>query len=69
MSEKVQLSSDQYIELTAALENAIARRESGEGGGHAALIQALNRLGYRPMSSREAERIAGQVLGNAERLL
>jgi transcriptional regulator with XRE-family HTH domain len=60
------LTSEQYLELSTALENAIALRESGEGGGHAALIQVLNQLGYHPMSSWEAERIAGQVLGNAK---
>ena len=59
------LSGEQYQELLTALENAIAMRESGEGGGHAALIQVLNRLGYRPMSSWEAERIAEQILDNS----
>ncbi len=56
------LTDEQYLELSAALENAVALRESGEGGGHAALIQLLNQLGYRPMSSWEAEQVANRLL-------
>ncbi len=56
------LTYEQWQQLSDALENAVARRESGEGGGHAALIHLLNRLGYHPMSSYEAERVAQKVL-------
>ena len=51
-----------WNELADALDTAVALRESGDGGGHAALIQILNRLGYFPLSSREAERVATRLL-------
>lgn len=56
------LSSEQEQELLDALENAVRLREVGEGGGHAVLIQILQRLGYTTMSSREAEKIAEKLL-------
>lgn len=55
-----------WIELADTLDAAVALRESGEGGGYAALIQVLNRLGYFPMSSREAERVAAKLLAKKE---
>lgn len=45
-----------------ALTQAIELRESGAGGGHALLIQLLNKLGYTPMSSQEAEEMAAEVI-------
>ncbi len=57
-----QLTYEQWQEIAIALDNAIALRMSGEGGGHAALIQLLNQLGYTPLSSQEAERVAQRVL-------
>lgn len=59
---KHQLSNEQRQQLSDALENAVARRESGEGGGHAALIQELQTLGHTAMSSQEAEQIARRLL-------
>ena len=56
------LSDEQRQNLFDALENAAARRESGEGGGHAALIRELHALGHTVMSSHEAEQVARQLL-------
>jgi len=43
------LTYEQWQQLSEALENAVSKRKWGEGGGHAALIYLLNRLGYHPM--------------------
>jgi len=56
------LSDARLQRLASALENAVARRESGEGGGHAALIRELHTLGRTAMSSQEAEAMARQLL-------
>jgi len=56
------LSDAQLQSLSNALENAVTRRESGEGGGHAALIRELYTLGRTAMSSQEAEAMARQLL-------
>ncbi len=53
---------DQWQAIESALERAISLRESSEGGGHALLIQLLRELGYTPMSSQEAERVAQRVI-------
>jgi len=49
-------------EIESTLETAVELRQSGEGGGHAALRQALARLGYTVSSSLEAEQLACQVI-------
>ena len=59
------LTYEQWQQLLEALKNAVSKRESGEGGGHVAYIHLLNRLGYHPMSSQEAERVAQKVLGES----
>ncbi|MCB9136586.1 MAG: hypothetical protein H6636_14270 [Anaerolineales bacterium] len=43
---------------THARENS----KNGDGGGHAALRQNLNHLGYRVASSHEAEQVAEAIL-------
>jgi len=60
-----QLSDEQRQSLSDALKNAVTLRESGEGGGHAALIRELHTLGREAMSSQEAEEMARQLLGGA----
>ena len=57
-----QLSDEQWRRLSDALENAVAQRESGEGGGYAALVRELQTLGHTVISSREAEQVARQLL-------
>ena len=49
-------------EIESAYDNAVSLRSNGDGGGHGALIQILQQLGYRPNSSEEAERIACAVI-------
>ncbi len=54
--------NSQLQEIESAYENAVELRQNGDGGGHAALMHALGRLGYKVTSSTEAERVAEAVI-------